>query len=769
MSSRYMQYLRKNQKKVMVVMCIVCMFTFVVGAALLDLVTRLQQRSQDRNPVAVTWTRGAVHERELETFRFRHIKSVQFLAEVIAAAIQRGGKPMVNGRQITQEQFQTGNIDVGISQDSSDASLMQTMVLAEEAKRMGVAVDLDAVKEFLKQISAPELVEGDWLEIAKDTIGSQGGMTVQQLLEHVGIELKAQHVRMLAMSGLYGQGAGPIIPPGEAWNYFNRLNRRLGIEAYPVEVEPLISQVKTEPTTAELQKLFDEGKFEYPNPNMDEPGFRKPHKLAFTYLKVNFQPYLEAAKKQITDEQVKSEYEKDVAAGRHKVQEIKGLAPQGLPPQGSAPQGLAPQGLAPQEEKKEGEAKEGEKGAEKPAEEKPAEKPEEGCHDEQPAATEKAAEAKVDDKPAAGKAEETKPADVKSEADKPAEAKAEDAKPAETKQPEAKPPETKVKPLEEVAEEIRTRLAQPIAEEARKKDVAEVTSAIEKYGERFRRFENIKAIKKEAQASDPGKLDIEGLAAKFNFEVGKTELADQFEIAKTEIGKNVEQFDMQAARMGQFRMMSFAELAYSDDEPLYRAHEVRSNENDIFYVYFRTAEEKPADITLADVRKEVVAFWKRQKAFELAKADAEKLAEKARGAMSLRDVVADPARIIAPPPFSWMTTGSIGFGRPEYSRPAGIELAGRDFMQAVFAMQPGETGVAPNNAHRIVYVVRVISQEPDDEKLQQQFLESGYNQLVMMVAQSETMYTSAQWWQGIEEKYQVKWQRPPRVPGMERM
>ena len=45
------------------------------------------------------------------------------------------------------------------------------------------------------------------------------------------------------------------------------------------------------------------------------------------------------------------------------------------------------------------------------------------------------------------------------------------------------------------------RLAQPIAEEARKKDVAEVMAAIEKYGEQYRRHENLKAIKKDGTAS----------------------------------------------------------------------------------------------------------------------------------------------------------------------------------------------------------------------------------------------------------------------------
>jgi hypothetical protein len=761
MASRSMRYLRKNMKVVMVVMCVVCMFTFVVGFSLLDLVTSLQQNSKDRNPVAVTWTKGSIRERELDQFRVHHIKAVQFLANVIGTAIQRGGKPMVNGRQVTQEQFP--NIDVGISQDSSDESLMQTMVLAEEAKRMGVAVDQASVKDFLKQISSPELGEADWLDIAKDVIGKQGEMTVQQLLDHVALELKAQHVRMLAMSGLAVQGVMPIVPPGEAWNYFNRLNRRLAIEAYPLEVEPFVAQVKDEPTPAEVQKLFDEGKYRDPDPNIDEPGFRKPHKLAFTYLKVNFTPYLEAAKQQITDEQVKSEYEKDVAAGRHKVLELPGLAPQEEKKDGEKKDSEPPA----DPEKKDGdkpaeaEKKDDKPAEEKPAEEKPVEKPEGSCQEEQPA-TDKPAEPKpAEEKPAEAKAEDAKPAD-----------KPESDKAADAKQPEAKQPEPKVKPLEQVSDEIRTRLAQPIAEEARKKDVAEAIAAIEKYGEQFRRFQNLKAIKKDGTAKDPGKLQIEEIAAKYNFEVGKTELADEYEIAKYEIGQKVEQFDMEAARMRQFRMMSFAELAYREDEPLYRPHEVRSSEDNMFYIYFRTAEQKPADITLADVRKQVVDFWKLKKAFDLAMTDAQKLADKAKGATSLGAVVPNPAKVVSPPPFSWMTTGSLGFGsfgRPEFSRPAGIELAGREFMQAVFALQLGEVGVAPNQAHRQVYVVRVLSQEPDDEKLRQQFLDSGYNNLVVNLAEGEAMDTSFLWWRGIKEQYQVKWQREPRRPGMDRM
>ena len=252
-----MHYLRKNAKMIMVVMCVVCMFTFVVGTALLDLVASRQRGSQDRNPVAVTWTKGSIRERELDQHRYRHLRAYEFLYRVIATAIDRGGKPMVNGRQV---QFNPNQpLDVGIPGDSSDESIVQTMVLAEEARRMGVAVDQTAVKAYLKQISSPELGEADWLDIAKGVIGEQSGMTVQQLLEHVALELKAQHVRMLAMSGLYAQGVGPIVPPGEAWNYFNRLNRRLAIEAYPVEVEPLLTQVKAEPTAPNYRSYSTRG------------------------------------------------------------------------------------------------------------------------------------------------------------------------------------------------------------------------------------------------------------------------------------------------------------------------------------------------------------------------------------------------------------------------------------------------------------------------------------------------------------------------------
>lgn len=744
MAHRYMNYLRKNAKVVMVFMCVVCMITFVVGTALIDLVNSYGRRQIDDNPVALTWTKGSIREQDLGVLRFQHQVAYQFLHEVIREAADRGGTPIVNGQPV-----QKGRqiFDVGIPGDTSDETLVETMLMAEEARRMGIVVNQDAVKAHLRQLSAPELGEGDWLEIAQQVIGENSHVTVGQLMNDIlPYELRAQHARVLANAGLLA------IPPGELWDFFNRLNRRVSIEAYPIDVSHLVAQVKGEPTAAELQTLFDDGKYRDPNPQLAEPGFRKTHKVAFTYVRVDFAPFLEEAKKTITDQQIEEQYQKDIGQGLHKVLDLPADKPADKPPEEKKDEDK------PADEKKKDDEKKTDE--EKPAEPKQGEQakkgadntttpPEEACQTEPAAKVQPADEQKKD---------EAKPAEVKADEKK----KDGEKKPGEEKPAEEPKKEQKFKPLEEVKEEIRTKLAQPIAQEAKNKAVKEVTDAINDYGRRYRRWLSVKEIKKE-KAQEPPKLDLESIATKHGFKVGSTPLVDRYEVASYDIGKEVMSFDLEALRRGDFRMQRFADIAFGDDEPTYDAREANASIPDVSYIYFRTAEEKAADVKLDDVKTQVVEAWKRNKAFELAVEDAKKLADKAKTAKSLGEVV-DAAKVVTPPPFSWMTSGSVamGFGDPELSSVAGIELAGQEFMKAVFALKPGEAGVAPNQAHSTVYVVRVVGQDPTDEVLRSQFLETGLNFQVVGVAQRERGQVRFDWYREVQKKYQVTWLRPPR-------
>src|SRR5262249_44724342 len=181
--------------------------------------------------------------------------------------------------------------------------------------------------------------------------------------------------------------------------------------------------------------------------------------------------------------------------------------------------------------------------------------------------------------PAADKVTDAKAAD-----EKPGEQKDETAKPADAQAPAKEP---QFKPLSEVHDQILTRLAQPIAEEARKKATGEVVAAIEKYGKGYRRYLDAKNIGKNPDVKPPEKLDLAPLAVKYNFPISETPLVDQFQIAEYEIGQKVQQIDFAALQQRrQIRMLSFADIAFSQDEPLYKPDEVRSSEPDVNYIYF---------------------------------------------------------------------------------------------------------------------------------------------------------------------------------------
>jgi hypothetical protein len=99
--------------------------------------------------------------------------------------------------------------------------------------------------------------------------------------------------------------------------------------------------------------------------------------------------------------------------------------------------------------------------------------------------------------------------------------------------------------------------------------------------------------------------------------------------------------------------------------------------------------------------------------------------------------------------FSWMTTGSVpmgmGMGMPALSSVDGVDFAGQEFMQSVMALKPGEVGVAVNQPHTVVYVVRIVSESPPEEALREMFLQTGNSMELQQVAQMERSDMRRSW------------------------
>jgi hypothetical protein len=321
MASRTMSYLRKNQKTVLVIMGVVLMFTFTIGGSLEfltgpTLFNTGGAEGRGPNPVVATWRGGKIREDDLEKSRLLHLVTVNFVRQLLMLSVERGGEPVVGGQPIPKGTplLQIAQIDPGIPADASEFSLVRTMLLAKKADELKVAVDRDSARQFLRGLNIEfEVPESEWPQIAREVIGDNLAMSYDQLLDHLAFELKAQHVRMMSQAGLFS------VSPAAAWDYHNRLNRRFAIEAYPVETAAFVGKVTETPSDSVLRELFLKGRTRDPNPSVAEPGFRRPQKIAFDYLKVDFQPFLEQAKQSITDEQVARQYELDITQGKHKV------------------------------------------------------------------------------------------------------------------------------------------------------------------------------------------------------------------------------------------------------------------------------------------------------------------------------------------------------------------------------------------------------------------------------------------------------------------
>jgi len=775
MATRQMNYLRKHQKVILAVLGVVCMVTFVLGPFLLDLIEVgvSSGNSRENDPVAVTWVGGQVRDSDLKMKETTHQVAVQFLRFLIATVVDRGGKPIVSGVTITNE-TPLAQVDLGIGPDSSEPLIVRMMLLARKADQIGISVDQQAAREYVESIAIPDVPPEEWQSLINKVAPQGMAMSVDQVLAQIAYDLKAIHMaQLLTSAGLGNARTGqPSAPPGQMWEYHNRLNRRFVVEAYPIDVAPFGAQVQGEPTEAELRALFEKGKVVDPDPSRAEPGFHLPHKIAFQWLRIDRGPFVEAAMKKITEDEVAKQYELDKTQGKHKVIELPADPTKPADPAPGADPSQPADPNKPAEPAKSGDEKPADNkpaadkpGDDKPAADKPADAP--PAEEKKPCAQEPATESQPENKPAGAKADGTEPADDKPAGTKPGETPA--ATPATTPPAATPAPPPKFKPLEEVKDDIRRELAQPIAEDEIKAAVKKATDEVNNYGRKYRRWKSAEdAIKegvKAAKAEDPGKLDLEGIAARYGFKSGSTGLVDRHEIGKFEIGQKVMEFDMDAIRMGQFRQKSFAELAFDASDVFYAPSPVpvNSTEPDVSYVYWRTDETEEKKPELAEVRQQVVEAWKFTKALELAKAEAQKQADKAQGAASLKEIVADPTKVITTIPFSWLTTGSLAFGSgmPSLSEVDGIELAGTEFMDAVFSLKPGQAGVAVNQSHRTVYVVRVVSQEPSDDVLKEQFLESGQTPPVRMVANFDAGRIQSEIFESLDEELSLVWQRKP--------
>jgi hypothetical protein len=215
-------------------------------------------------------------------------------------------------------------------------------------------------------------------------------------------------------------------------------------------------------------------------------------------------------------------------------------------------------------------------------------------------------------------------------------------------------------------------------------------------------------------------------------------------------------------------------LAYrSEDLALYQPLLTRDAEGNN-YLTLVTERYPGTTPKLEDVRDQVVAAWKREKAAEIALKKAEDLAKEAseKGG-SLTDFFAGMENspvatddIKETDAFSFLTIGRVAPSSRQVplmlSQPEPLVAPGPALLEGVFDLKDGEVGAELNHDRSIAYVLRIAERIGSEDELRREFLRDGdrwlgSEALVRSRAQSKVMALVG----NLLEESGLEWERTP--------
>jgi hypothetical protein len=738
---------RRYQKAALAGLAIMAMLAFFVLPPLL-------QMGGDgvgaNDSVVVRWNGGSLKESDLERVTRVRRALNQFLMALRVAA--------------------TGDERMQSPLRDDEKGVVDTILMAREAEAAGIVVSDTVVNDFLGLWTGDRVTPEEMQGVIAD-LRSRAGVTESDLFDALRDVILGERLQALFL-----RGAGFMsTPPGWRWDAFRKLEQSATVEVVPVVVESLASEV-AEPSPAALEKLYAQYANDLPRARSTTPGFREPARAKYDALVARADLFVAEAEAAVTDAEIAKFYEENKESMFQKVAEPPAeekASKEGEPAAEDASPSPKPSDEAPADETTPVDAvtpaKEGE----------PAAKPDEGgkAHegdgaanrrrtvvrqvafqpneDAEPAQPETGTPAAAGpDAPAADKAV----VDPATTSEKPIEAAADSAaEPAEEKPAVGDTPKTpvEVKPLDEVKDDIRKRLARQAADEKISDIFGTVTAKISKYSDDLELALGL-------GEKVPAAPDINKIAAEHGLEAVRSEFVTPAEAAASEgVGRSFqfafsERFGVQQQR--------WADMVLAPAAPRFRPVTTRDIAG-AQYLSWKTEDRPEFTPPFAEIKSEVERVWKLLEARPLAKKRAQEIVAGAKD-KSLADAVQGREGLAATNvgPFTWLTRGTAPFGSaPVLSDPDGIEMAGGAFMEAVFSLEPGATAVAFNEPETVCYAIRLVAFEPDDATLQGRFRDATADpRRLAGLAEDETREVYERWLADIERRSGVTWQRSPR-------
>ncbi|MCX7415673.1 MAG: SurA N-terminal domain-containing protein [Planctomycetia bacterium] len=342
----------------------------------------------------------------------------------------------------------------------------------------------------------------------------------------------------------------------------------------------------------------------------------------------------------------------------------------------------------------------------------------------------------------------------------------------DTKPDEKKPDAVEVEPLDKVVDTIREQLAREGATTKIDAVFTAVAGDLTRYSEDYALWQ----ARREGGMSPPKPPDFEAIAKMQGLEAGRSELipADKA-FADGGIGGSFEFVPDAGSRFG-IRQQRWLEMMFGPNTMSLRPVTSRDAPGNR-YLSWKTEDQPEFTPSFETARENVEFSWRIVEGRSIARTKAEDVAAKAAthkqsleatvvGLGDLKATGLQDLKVVQVGPFTWLSqTGEASAGAsPVLSQPAGLAMPGKEFMKAVFDLEPEQAAVAFNEPRTVCYCIRLVSLEPAASELRERFLAGRSDQKrIAMVAQGEFSEVFGNWIEGLEDRYQLTWSRQPRA------
>ncbi|MBL8798342.1 MAG: hypothetical protein JNM56_30890, partial [Planctomycetia bacterium] len=165
--------------------------------------------------------------------------------------------------------------------------LLEFMVWQKQADKLGIDIDPDDLEREIKRLTEKRVERrADFLAIEAYLRQEFGRYTHETLREALRQEFRVQlaQVAMLGQSGNNTTRVPDPATPQDFWDWYKDKRTEIMVDLLPVKVEDFLSQVKEQPTAKELEELYKKGKDREFFPEAKDPAFKQPRRVGIEWV-----------------------------------------------------------------------------------------------------------------------------------------------------------------------------------------------------------------------------------------------------------------------------------------------------------------------------------------------------------------------------------------------------------------------------------------------------------------------------------------------------